>query len=110
MIRLILIGAVVGVLAGRPVRQIAAPDIREQARAMAEARAPRIAGAADLSAFFSELEARARQNRKITALEVEPGTMAARMVAARLPPGRAAELAGQFARRMAALSAQFDGR
>jgi hypothetical protein len=83
--------------------------MQQSIAAAVEARAPELHDERDLLRYFDDLEAQARRNGDVGALEVEPGLRAARGLGSRLPPGRGFELAQQFSARMAALSAQLDG-
>jgi hypothetical protein len=83
--------------------------MQQSIAAAVEARAPELHDERDLLRYLDDLEAQARRNGVVGALEVEPGLRAARGLGSRLPHGRGFELAQQFGARMAALSAQLDG-
>jgi hypothetical protein len=79
-------------------------DARPQIQRAIEAAAPSLKSPRDLQQYLGELEARARRNRQLTALEVEPGLAAIR--SATLEPQRAFEMEAEFMHRMNRLAAE----
>jgi hypothetical protein len=86
------------------------PDVRAQIRQAVETDVTPLKSESDLDRYLASLEARARRNHKVTALEVEPGIRAIRNLADQIGPDRMQEKRAAFTQKMARLSAEFDGR
>jgi hypothetical protein len=87
-----------------PVQPVA--DARPQIRRAVEAAAPTLRTPHDVERYLGELEDRARHNRRLTALEVEPGLAAIRSLGAEGDPQRVREMEGEFLRKMNRLAAE----
>jgi hypothetical protein len=74
------------------------PDARSQIRRAIEVAQPSLRTQADVERYLGELEARARRNHQITALEVEPGLAAIRGL--EVEPQRMVELEIAFTGKM----------
>jgi hypothetical protein len=86
------------------------PSVHAAIERKVEADRPTLHNAHDIDGYLADLEAHARQNGKVTALEVEPGLMAIREHAEQLGTEEALRKSDEFAQKMARLSAQLDGR
>jgi hypothetical protein len=80
-------------------------DARPQIQRAIQA-APALKTMHDLEGYLSDLEARARRNHQLTALEVEPGLAAIRQMSSELDPQRAFELETEYVQRMNRLAAE----
>jgi hypothetical protein len=89
----------------RPLPPIvdARPQIK---KAIAEAR-PQLTSPREVERYLSDLEAQARRQHQVTALEVLPGVAAIRE---QYPPEEAIARVQEFGNRMTRLSAELDGR
>jgi hypothetical protein len=96
------------VIAPRPAAPAPAPpaapppaaSLRPQIRAAIEAAAPSLRTQADVQRYLADLEARARKNHQLTALEVMPGLAAIHGLAGRVDPERRTEMQEDFNRRI----------
>jgi hypothetical protein len=79
-------------------------NVREQIKRAVEVAAPTLRTQPDVQRYLAGLEARARANRQITALEVEPAIAAIHSLD--LDPQRAAEMVGEFSQRMNRLAGE----
>jgi hypothetical protein len=86
------------------------PDVRAQIRQAVETEVAPLKGAGEVERYLGDLEARARRNRRVTALEVEPGVEAIQRLAGEIGPERTQEKLATFTQTMARLSAELDGR
>jgi hypothetical protein len=75
-----------------------------------EARLPTITTERQLDAYLVELEAQARANHKVSALEVQPAIEAIRRLGSTLGPERTFERIRAYSQKMSQLSAELDAR
>jgi hypothetical protein len=83
------------------------PPLPENVQRAIDEELPQLHSERDLERYLGELEARARQKRQVTALEVEPGMRAIQRYA---PPEKTLETRATFSQRMAALSKEYSGQ
>jgi hypothetical protein len=69
-----------------------------------ETAVPTLHSEGDVDRYLAELQARARRQGRVTAVEVEPGVQAIAQLEASLPPGRAVEKLAEWQQQMSALS------
>jgi hypothetical protein len=81
-------------------------DARPQIHRVIEEAAPSLKSPRDVEQYLGDLEARARRNHQLTALEVEPGLAAIRRLGGSLEPQRAFEMEAEFVKRMNRLAAE----
>jgi hypothetical protein len=94
----------------KPEPETAPRNIRAEVEQKVEADRPRLNSAHDVDSYLVDLEARARRNGRVTALEIEPGVMAIREHEAQLGPDQALQKTAEFTQKMARLSAELDKR
>jgi len=83
-------------------------DVRAKIAQAVEQKAPALKSPRDVEHYLDDLEAQARRNRQVTALEVQPGLFAIARMRGELGPERALELELQFTQKMARLSSEYD--
>ncbi len=89
----------------RPARRRGPSPTQARIQEAIAERLPQIHNAADLDRYLAELEARARYNRQVTALDVEPGMMAIQQQVGDIGPAGVATKTAEFAKRMNDLAA-----
>lgn len=98
---------------GAPVASVAsgapAVDIRAQIRQADEANQATLKTEQDVDRYLETLIARAKQNRRVTALEVQPGIHAILELTEQIGDDRAMAKHSQFTKLMAKLSAELSG-
>lgn len=95
---------------GAPVASVApAVDIRAQIRQADEVNQATLKTEQDVDRYLETLIARAKQNRRVTALEVQPGIHAILELTEQIGDDRAMAKHSQFTKLMARLSAEFSG-
>jgi hypothetical protein len=100
------------VAAPTPLPPPAAPHVsmRAQIRQAIETDVAPLHSEGDVDRYLGDLEARARRNGRVTALELEPGIRAIQRLADELGHERADEKLAAFAQKMTRLAAEVDGR
>lgn len=95
---------------GAPVASVApAVDIRAQIRQADEVNQATLKTEQDVDRYLETLIARAKQNRRVTALEVQPGIHAILELTEQIGDDRAMAKHSQFTKLMAKLSAELSG-
>jgi hypothetical protein len=84
------------------------PDARPQIRRAVDAIAPTLETPRDFDRYVESLEQRARRERKLTAVEVEPGFEAIRRMRSQIGPERTMQLQAEYIAKLNRLSSELE--